>query len=214
MRFFDWQLNSKFVKFLPCNRVSLREQGISSGVGLGFVVAVLGFYQFFVRLQFSVTVLKKLHRKEPFGKVDARHKAKPLSEFKWYSSSLVLACSFKNGQHKVATVAISVYQKVVPFPNSFYVQCSRIVRHSQKPLSQCVRNHYTRKVTISKVKEPVFVPGTSCCTTLSFSQFPHENLVFIVGFSNTNLTIGVCLVAPKSDCLTQVWVKQPPRGPL
>ena len=64
----------------------------------------------------------------------------------------------------------------------------------------------------SKVKEPVFVPGTSCCTTISFSHFSHENLLFIVGFSNTKgyLTIGVCLVAPKSDCLTQVWVKQAP----
>ena len=59
-----------------------------------------------------------------------------------------------------------------------------------------------------KVKEPVFVPGTSCCTTISFSHFPHENVVFIVGF------IGVCLVVPKSDCLTQVWVKEAPRGPV
>ena len=40
--------------------------------------------------------------------------------------------------------------------------------------------------------------------------------MFIVGLSNTKgyLTIGVCLVAPKSNCLTQVWVKQAPRGPL
>ena len=37
----------------------------------------------------------------------------------------------------------------------------------------------------SKVKEPVFVPGTSCCTTISFSHLPHEYLVFIVGFSNS-----------------------------
>ena len=59
------------------------------------------------------------------------------------------------------------------------------------------------------------MPGTSCCTTISFSNFPHENVVFIVGISNTKgyLTIGVCLVAPKSNCLTQVWVKQAPRGP-
>ena len=75
--------------------------------------------------------------------------------------------------------------------------------------------HHQKKSLI-KVKEPIFVPGTSCCTTISFSHVPHENLVFIVGFSNTKgcLTIGVCLVAPKSDCLTQVWVKQAPRGPL
>ena len=71
-------------------------------------------------------------------------------------------------------------------------------------------------VSESKVKELVFVPGTSCCTTVSFSHFPHENLVSIAEFSNTKgcLTIGVCLVAPKSDCLTQVWVKQAPKRPL
>ena len=69
---------------------------------------------------------------------------------------------------------------------------------------------------VSKVREPVFVPGTSCCTTIGFSHFPHEHLVFIVGFSNTKgyLTIGVCLVAPNSNCLTQFWVKQAPGGPL
>ena len=72
---------------------------------------MLGSRQFFVRLQFSVIFLKKLHRKTPFGEADARHKAKPLLEFKWYNSSLLSGCSFKSGQHKVATAASSVYQQ-------------------------------------------------------------------------------------------------------
>ena len=38
---------------------------------------MLSFCQFFVSLLFSVTVLKKLHRKTPFGKADARHKLSP-----------------------------------------------------------------------------------------------------------------------------------------
>ena len=70
--------------------------------------------------------------------------------------------------------------------------------------------------TKGKVKELVFVPGTSWCTTIRFSHLRHENVVSIVGVSNAKgwLTIGVCLVVPESDCLTQVWVKQAPRGPL
>ena len=60
--FLNWQLDNKFLHFLLCNPVSLPEQGISSGVGSSFVVAVLGSCQFFVRLQLSVTVVKKLHR--------------------------------------------------------------------------------------------------------------------------------------------------------
>ena len=110
--FLNWQLNSKFLHFLLCKSFSLPQQGIRSGAGSGFVVAVLGSCQFFVRLQLWLIVLKKLHRKTPFGEGDARHKAKPLLEFKWYNGSLFSACSFKNGQHKVATMAISVYQQL------------------------------------------------------------------------------------------------------
>ena len=67
-----------------------------------------------------------------------------------------------------------------------------------------------------KEKEPVAVPGTSCSTTIILSHFLHENMVFLVGFSNAKgwLTIGVFLVVPKSDGLTQVSVKRGPRGPL
>ena len=67
-----------------------------------------------------------------------------------------------------------------------------------------------------EVKEPVVVQGTSCCTTLSFSHFPDENVLFIVGFRNHrgSLTIGVCLDVPKSYCLTQGCVKQGPRVPI
>ena len=73
--FVNWQLNSKCLPFLPCNPVFLPKQGITSGVGSGFVVVVLGSCQVFVRLQSSVTVLKKLHRMTPFRGEDARHKA-------------------------------------------------------------------------------------------------------------------------------------------
>ena len=40
--------------------------------------------------------------------------------------------------------------------------------------------------------------------------------MFTVGFSNAKgwLTIGVCLVVPQANCLTQVWLKQAPRRPL
>ena len=67
----------------------------------------------------------------------------------------------------------------------------------------------------SKVKVPIVVRGTSCCTTLSFSHFPHDNVLFLLGFRNHKgwLTSGVCLDVPKSDCLTQFPVKQGPRGP-
>ena len=104
--FLNRQLGNEFLQFLLCNPVSLPNQEIGSGVGSGFSVAVLGSCPFFVRLQFSVTVLKKLHRNTPFGEADAKHKAKPLLEFNWYKSSLLSACFFKSAQHNVATVAI------------------------------------------------------------------------------------------------------------
>ena len=79
-----------------------------------------------------------------------------------------------------------------------------------------VGDEFTEGTEYYKVKKLVFVPRTSCCTTIRVSHFPHENVVFIVGFSNGKgwLTIGVCLVVPKSDCLTQVWVKEAPGGPV
>ena len=94
---------------------------------------MLDVCQFSVRLQFSVTVLKKLHRKTSFREADARPKAKPLPKVTWYSSFFLSAWSFQNGQHKVATVAVLVYGqwssqcketrhlsvKVLPFLNSF-----------------------------------------------------------------------------------------------
>ena len=122
-------------------------------MGSGFVVAVLGSCHFYETLQILVTFLKTLHRKTPLGQADARNKAKTIPEFQWCGSSLLSACSFKNGGNSghlsVPTVAISVYQhsssqrkdsghlrvKVVSFLNSFYVQRWRIVRHSQKSLS-------------------------------------------------------------------------------
>ena len=68
---------------------------------------------------------------------------------------------------------------------------------------------------LHKVKEPVVVSGASCCTTLDFSDFLRENDLFLVGFRAHKgwPTIGICLDAPKSDCLKQVWVNRGLMGP-
>ena len=60
--------------------------------------------------------------------------------------------------------------------------------------------------------------GSSCCTYLlylGFSHFPHENDLFLVRFRVYKgwSIIGISLDAPKSNCLTQVWVNRSPMQP-
>ena len=105
-----------------------------------------------------------------------------------------------------------IYGRDCLFGLQFFMVTPQLKKERQFCIS-CVEPH---RMDPNKVKEVVFVPGTSCCPTISFSHFPRENVVFIVRFSNGKgrLTNGVCLVVPKSDCLTPVWVKQAPRRPL
>ena len=64
--FLTWQLTSKFMQFLFCSPVSLTEQGINSGVGSGFVVAVLGFCHFFCETVSFVNGFQKVAQKDNF----------------------------------------------------------------------------------------------------------------------------------------------------